>query len=325
MYNKQVNDPWRDPLLYTSFDAIPDRILFDCGYMFGLTLREIQRINSIFVSHTHFDHFMGFDHFLRMCIDRKKEVELFGPAGFIENVKGKLAGYSWNLAATLNLNFYVTEVREECIEKIYLKASEEFKIEHRFESTPFNPVLKSTPMYEVRSAILDHHIPSLAFSIQESSQYKVNKGLLKEMQLVAGPWLGELKAAMQNGDEISGEFEQNGVTYNLKELSEKLFELRRGKKISYIVDTLFSPITIPRAIDLIYNSDEFYCEAAFLDTDGDKALKTHHLTTRQAVILAHLGRVKQLIPIHISSRYAGNADFLKDFVAETQFTPETIS
>ena len=46
MKAKVVNDLMQDPLVYIEFDDISDRILFDCGYMFGLTLREIQKISS---------------------------------------------------------------------------------------------------------------------------------------------------------------------------------------------------------------------------------------------------------------------------------------
>jgi len=86
MHSRLVNELYQDPLLYTWFDDISDRLLFDCGYMFGLAARDIQKISSIYVSHTHFDHFMGFDHLLRMCIEQDREIEIHGPADFINQV-----------------------------------------------------------------------------------------------------------------------------------------------------------------------------------------------------------------------------------------------
>jgi ribonuclease Z len=48
----------------------------------------------VFVSHAHMDHFAGFDRLLRVTLGRDKSIALFGPAGFIDRVEHKLAGYT---------------------------------------------------------------------------------------------------------------------------------------------------------------------------------------------------------------------------------------
>src|SRR3546814_15349560 len=70
------------------------------------------RIRDVFVSHTHIDHFIGFDQLLRILVGRDRTLRLFGPAGFLDQVEHRLAGYSWNLVHryATDLVFVVTEI-----------------------------------------------------------------------------------------------------------------------------------------------------------------------------------------------------------------------
>ncbi len=323
MHNKLVNELWQDPLLYTYFDNIPDRLLFDCGYMFGLSLRDIQRISSVFVSHTHFDHFMGFDHLLRMCIELPIKIELFGPRGFIGNVRAKLGGYSWNLCDSLELEFVVNEISENCVKSVTLPAVNSFIPAEPEKTSPFSKVIKATDIYRVECAVLNHKIPSLAFSVIENDFLKVNKASLEEMGLKGGPWLGTLRKEILDGNISDGTYEIPGHgTFAKKLLFSSLFEIKKGRKVSYVVDTVFSPETQKKIIELAHCSDDFYCECAFLDVDSDKAQCNHHLTARQAGILAREAEVKRLFPIHFSKRYNERWQELCD-EARTEF-PQVI-
>lgn len=317
MFCKMVNDLHQDPLLAVGFDALKDMVLLDCGYMFGLTLREVQRISSIFVSHTHFDHFMGFDHFLRLCIEQKKTVELYGPRGFIENVRGKLAAYNWNLSASLGLDFLVFEIDEPGVRQVLLKGSEGYGRLHRETFAPFDGLLKSNEIFRVSAAVLDHKIPSLAFSVKERDFFSVRKEALAEMGLRPGPWIKELKAL---GERSDGRIEIGDVSYCGRELAQKLLQFKKGRKITYVVDTVFSPETLERIRELAWESDDFYCECSYLQEDAGKAAVNHHLTAAQAGILARESRVKKLIPIHFSKRYDRRYDdFLREAGGEFPF------
>ncbi|MHC4600497.1 MAG: ribonuclease Z, partial [Planctomycetota bacterium] len=59
---KLVNGPAGDPALYVELLGEGQAILFDMGRLERLKPAELLRITHVFVSHTHFDHFIGFDH-----------------------------------------------------------------------------------------------------------------------------------------------------------------------------------------------------------------------------------------------------------------------
>ena len=306
MFNNFINELYQDPILFTGFENITDRILFDCGYMFSLPLKDIQRISSVFVSHTHFDHFIGFDHILRLCIEQDRVIELYGPEGFIEQVAGKLSGYSWNLCEDLGLDFVVREYNSSFYKEIVLKGNEAYKINSNKTSFSFSNILKDNDVYRVETALLDHKITSMAFSVIEKDFLKVKKEVLLDLGIKGGPWLGALREEFLSGSMDAAaviEFPSARI-FTKKELSDKLFTIKKGKKVSYVVDTIFSKDTENKILDLIKDSDEFYCECVFLEEDADKACLNHHLTAKQAGILARLGNVKKLIPIHMSKRYS---------------------
>src|SRR5262245_19696145 len=67
-------------------------------------------IEAVFVSHTHMDHFMGFDQLLRLFLARDSTLRLYGPGGLADCVAGKLAGYTWNLTDEYAFALEVTEI-----------------------------------------------------------------------------------------------------------------------------------------------------------------------------------------------------------------------
>ncbi len=81
-----VNDPSEDPALCVGFLFEKRALPFDLGDISSLATRRVLRLSHIFVSHTHMDHFMGFDRMLCLCLGRDKALHLRGPPGFIERV-----------------------------------------------------------------------------------------------------------------------------------------------------------------------------------------------------------------------------------------------
>jgi ribonuclease Z len=107
-----VNGRYGDPTVYVETLFEKRGLVFDLGEITSLSPRKIQRVEQIFVSHAHIDHFIGFDHLLRLLVGREKTVYLYGPSGFAEHVYHKLQSYRWNLVEgyRCDLVFVVGEV-----------------------------------------------------------------------------------------------------------------------------------------------------------------------------------------------------------------------
>ena len=92
-----ANGPFDDPGLYIPFVFQKRALIFDLGDISRLLARDLLKISQAFITHTHMDHFIGFDRLLRLMLGREINLALAGPPGFLNNVAGKLAGYAWNL------------------------------------------------------------------------------------------------------------------------------------------------------------------------------------------------------------------------------------
>ena len=110
-----VNGRYGDPTVYVETLFEKRSLLFDLGELTLLSPRRIRRIDQVFVSHAHIDHFVGFDHLLRLLVGHEKSVQLFGPSGFAKRVFHKLQAYRWNLVETYpsDLVFVVSELETE--------------------------------------------------------------------------------------------------------------------------------------------------------------------------------------------------------------------
>ncbi|MGE0518069.1 MAG: ribonuclease Z [Candidatus Binatia bacterium] len=307
---KLVNPPFGDPGLYVGLRHQGRAVLFDLGRLDRLPAAALLKLTHVFVSHTHMDHFVGFDHLLRMFLARDAHLDVFGPPGIIANVRGKLAGYTWNLIESYPFRLTVHEVGAQRIEAVHLPARTAFAPEPQ-PSRAFEATLVDAGQYAVTAVHLDHRIPCLGFALTEKTRLNVRPERLVELGVPPGPWLNELKEAVRaerpaDTPIVASWREDNAVqtrTFALGDLRESLLVDTRGQKIAYVVDTLFSRDNLERISRLARGADIFYCESLFLDADRDQATRRYHLTARQAGTLARAAGVARLETFHFSSRY----------------------
>lgn len=108
-----VNGDFGDPVVYIDCLFARRALMFDLGETHALPPRKLLRLSDIFVSHTHMDHFMGFDYLLRVCLGRARTLRLFGPPGFVEQVGHKLAAYTWNLVDSYETDFTMVAIEAD--------------------------------------------------------------------------------------------------------------------------------------------------------------------------------------------------------------------
>ncbi len=310
-----INGPFDDPGLLI-FQLFANRsILFDLGDIYCLSPREILKISHAFVSHTHMDHFMGFDRLLRLMLGRQKTLYLYGPEGFIKNVEGKLAGYSWNLVKNYENKFSlrVFEVRPDLILTKNYACADGFLSGPGEEALPFSVRLLTEPAFEVSTVILDHDIPCLGFSLTERFHVNIKKDAVLNLGVDIGPWINTFKTALydQQPDDFvfticrEGERRANAKSFRLKDLARQITTITPGQKITYIADVAWHPSNASKIIEFAFESDHLFIEAAFLEEDRDIAKDKRHLTARQAGDIAKKARVKRLTVFHFSPRYTG--------------------
>jgi ribonuclease Z len=310
-----VNGRTGDPALYIEAQFANRAILFDIGDIAALSPRQILHIDHVFISHTHIDHFFGFDRLLRLLVGREKEVALYGPAGFIDHVHHRLQAYRWNLSESYSsdLVFAVTEIMspvERCTARFRLKNA--FVPEPAGNGAIDSNVICSQPSFRVSTAILEHHhAPCLGFSIEEVAHLNVWKNRLAGMGLPVGSWLRDLKQAVIEGRPAThllrvpaghGSLETREVP--LANLSG-LLTITPGQKIAYITDIADTAANRAAAVSLVRNADMLFIEAPFAQADAILAAERSHLTTGAAGMIAREARVRRVEPFHFSPRYAG--------------------
>ncbi len=309
-----INPPFSDPGLVLSFLFQKRALLFDLGDLCRLSARELLKVTHVFVSHTHMDHFVGFDALLRLFLGRDKEVHLFGPPGIFSNVRGKLSGYTWNLVDDYPHNFRlrVTEVGPATLKTRVYHCRDRFRPEAATENRGFSRVLLNEPHFRVEGVLLDHRIPCLGLTVVENYYVNINKEALRDLGLSTGPWLTRFKNALyENSDpdrDFSVTWEQGGEVikqqeFRLGDLIEKIAKISPGQKISYVTDVEGSSENKRKILDLIQGSDHLFIEATFLDRDRDLARKKKHLTAREAGEIANAAGVKRFTLFHFSPRY----------------------
>lgn len=320
-----VNDVFGDPSLYVEIRWSKRALLFDLGHNDSLGPTRLLRAGDIFISHTHMDHFIGFDTLLRVALGRGKAFRLFGPPGLIDNVQGKLRGYTWNLVEGYPLTITVVEFHSEAIHEAVFHAANGFQSPTSLErprtiSPPHSPfTVLEEPLFVVKAVSLNHCIPSFAYSLEEPFHINVNKQRLHQAGLRVGAWLTEVKRyirlGLPNDTRVSvalyDEHRRRDREFTLGEIKEQFLSISRGQKIAYVVDARYDEANEAAIVALAQGADVFYCEAPYLTIDAEKARDRYHLTAQQAGLMARKACVRELVVFHFSPRYTGQRELLE--------------
>ena len=317
-----VNGPFGDPALFV--DVLFERraLLFDLGDLAVLPPRKLLRTSHVFVSHTHMDHFVGFDRLLRVCLGRPRPLALYGPERFIGQVEHKLAAFTWNLVENYAVDLELT-VHEMTATDRLRRAS--FNSRERFQRRDLDDVpladgpLLAEPTFEVRATLLDHRTPCLAFAVQEAMHVNVWRNRLAELGVEPGPWLREMKRALLAGapDDTmitalaSGAGMRSERPIALGVLRERALQLVPGQKIVYVTDAAHHEENVRRIVQLATGADLLFIECTFLEADAADAARKAHLTAWQAGAIARAAGASVLVPFHLSPRYEGREDELR--------------
>jgi ribonuclease Z len=242
--------------------------LIDCGEGAQIQLRRykirFQRINHIFISHLHGDHYLGLMGLISSMhlLGRKKELVIYAPKGLQEIVDIQL-----RISATaLNYPVKWVELNPQVPEMIY----EDSQI-------------------TVTTVILNHRIPCCGFLFREKGKMlSLNKDTIAEDKVPV-----EAYFFLKSGKDFTDE---NGRLYRFKD-----YTLPQGHSRSYAFcsDTRYDL----RVAEQIKYVDLLYHEATFLHELLDRAEKTAHSTAKEAGMIAKIAGVKKLLIGHFSVRY----------------------
>jgi ribonuclease Z len=250
--------------------------LIDCGEGTQVQLRKnklkFSKINHIFISHLHGDHFYGLVGLIStfMLLNRQTDLHVYGPKGIKEIVLLQLR-YS-NSYTGYNLYFHELESKQS--EVIF----EDDKV-----------LVKTIP--------LKHRIYTNGFLFQEKvGDRKLNIDAVQEHKIDTCYF-----QKIKNGKDITlddGTIVPNDVL---------TFDPIPPKSYAFCSDTMYDESIVP----IIQNVDVLYHETTFLETEADKAEKTMHSTAKEAAAIALKANVGELILGHYSTRYS-NIELFKE-------------
>lgn len=320
-----VNGLSGDPAVYLFFPTWTESLLLDLGGLEPLTNREILKVRHAFVSHCHIDHFIGFDRLLRVNVPHFRSVHVTGPEGFIENVRGKLNGYCWNLLEADQVAFTVQEVHADgSVIRADLLSSEDFNpIREQREGPTHDGTVTVSELSDgavMSAVVLDHGTPSLAYRLDLPQRYRVKIEELDRIGIKAGAWIKDVQRAM-NQKQVNSLIEIEGKEFMVADLAAAVMEEHLKHSVGYVTDIVFNHENLQRARKLLKDVKVLICEASFRDTDVHRSFSKKHLSTRQAALLAAYVGAKRLEPFHFSGIYGGEdhvsqkevADFFASF------------
>ncbi|MFA9187459.1 ribonuclease Z [Flavobacterium magnesitis] len=242
--------------------------LIDCGEGTQVQLRKnkikFSKINHIFISHLHGDHFYGLIGLISTfsLLNRNNDLAVYGPKGIKEIILLQLRlSNSWP-----NFGLHFHELTSNQSELIY----EDDKV-----------MVKTIP--------LKHRVYTNGFLFEEKiAERKLNVDAVREYQIEKCYFQN-----IKNGKDI---LLDDGTLIPNEKLT---FDPEKPKSYAFCSDTIYNEAIIP----IIKNADVLYHESTFLESEASLATKTMHSTAIEAATIAKKAQVGKLVLGHYSTRY----------------------
>ncbi len=242
--------------------------LIDCGegtqqQMLRFDIKP-GRIDHIFISHLHGDHYLGLVGLLSsMHLNgRTKPLKLFCPPELKEIIDLQLK---------------------------YSETTLQFEIDYYFTRTDATEVILDNQDITVETIPLDHRIACTGFLFRQKRRLrKIIKEKIEALEIPV-----EYYTAIKRGADFTS---VAGILYKNADITTSPED---PKTYVYCSDTMYNENYFKQ----ISNADMLYHEATFLNNMLDRARMTHHTTALQAGQIALITNVKKLLIGHFSARY----------------------
>ena len=225
---------------------------------------KASRIDHIFISHLHGDHYLGLVGLLSSLHlnGRTKPLNIYGP---------------FQLREIIDLQFK------------YSETTLQYVVNYKSTNPVMEEVILDNTDVTVESIPLVHGIPCTGFLFREKKRLKkLLKNKLDEINIPVASF-----SAIKKGADYT---DQNGVVYKNAMLTTDSDD---PKTYVYCSDTSYSETYFNQ----IKNSTLLYHEATFLNNMLDRANETQHTTAFQAAQIALKTNAKRLLIGHFSARY----------------------
>ncbi len=304
-----IDEPTGDPGVWVDLMDEGRSVLLDCGNLSRVSTRKLLRVDHVVVTHTHMDHFVGFDHLLRLALRRDRELSVTGPPGFLRAVEGRIAAYTWNLIEDYPIRLRVQEADGEWLRAAEFSAATGMR-PVRLADRRSAGTIHAERLFTLEAALLDHGVPVLGIALREVEHLGIDRSALERLSLVPGPWLRGFKESVRRREPEDEEVEALGKDGAIRvfprgALAEEIVRRGPGQRIAYVTDIARTDANVETVVSLARGADLLICEAAFLHEDVALARARRHLTARDAGEIAREAGAERLAPFHLSPRYQG--------------------
>lgn len=254
-----------------------EHFLIDCGEGTQKQLRKnhikFLRINHIFISHLHGDHYFGLIGLLSTMhmLGRDRNLTIYAPTPLKEIIHIQFKAVNFKLQFDLNF----IDLNGDQTGEIYRSN---------------NVIIRTFP--------LKHQIPTNGYIIEETPKKRRIDKFLFEQDNVPIPAAHLFK---EEKNYISNE----GIAYDYRNYT---LEAEKSKKYAFCSDTAYNEKIIPN----IENATLLYHEATFANDLKARAKQTFHSTAEQAATIAQKAKVEKLALGHISARYTDTQKHLSE-------------